>query len=86
MLGGLSQGLAGTVVDPRVIFRKALVLIASSLVLAHNHPSGSLRPSNQDDRLTHQVKSAGSYLDIHLTDHLIISENGYYSYADEGKL
>ncbi|MBK7231147.1 MAG: DNA repair protein RadC [Saprospiraceae bacterium] len=81
-----SGGLTGTVVDPRIIFKKALDLSASSLVLAHNHPSGNLQPSGQDDRLTEQVKHAGSYLDIRLTDHLIISEKGYYSYADEGKL
>ncbi|MBK9270975.1 MAG: DNA repair protein RadC [Saprospiraceae bacterium] len=79
-------GLSGTVVDPRIVFKKALELSASSIILAHNHPSGNLQPSQQDDRLTDQVKSAGAYLDIRMTDHLIISEKGYYSYADEGKL
>ncbi|MEO8820681.1 MAG: JAB domain-containing protein, partial [Ginsengibacter sp.] len=78
--GGISQ----TIVDPRIIFLKALEVQATSLVLCHNHPSGSLRPSRADEELTAKLKSAGKLLDIKVIDHLIVSDEGYYSFADEG--
>jgi len=59
---------------------------ASSLIICHNHPSGNLQPSQQDDLLTQKIKSAALYFDIKLLDHIIVSEEGYYSFADEGKL
>lgn len=77
-------GLTGTVADPRVILRLALEQDAVSIVLCHNHPSGSLRPSRADEQLTLKIREAASYLDIRVLDHIIISEEGYYSFADEG--
>jgi DNA repair protein RadC len=77
-------GISHTIVDPRLIFKKALEVKATSLILCHNHPSGSLRPSRQDEELTAQLKSAGKLLDIQVLDHLIVSDEGYYSFADEG--
>lgn len=77
-------GMTSTVVDPRILFRKAFEVEATSIVLCHNHPSGSLRPSRQDEELTHKLKEAGKYLDIQVVDHLIVSDEGYFSFADEG--
>ncbi len=77
-------GLSGTVADPRVILKKALETNATSLILCHNHPSGNLIPSHADEELTKKIKSAASYCDIQVLDHLIVSEEGYYSFADEG--
>ncbi|MDQ2863473.1 MAG: DNA repair protein RadC [Bacteroidota bacterium] len=77
-------GITSTVVDPRVIFKKAFDTEATSIVLCHNHPSGSLKPSRHDEELTHKIKEAGKYLDIKVIDHLIVSEEGYFSFADEG--
>lgn len=79
-------GVTGTVVDARVVFKKALEENACSLILCHNHPSGTLRPSQADIRLTQKLKKAGETLDIKILDHLIVSEYGYYSFADEGQL
>jgi DNA repair protein RadC len=79
-------GITGTVADPRVILRKALDEDAVSLILCHNHPSGSLKPSRADEELTAKIKEAASYLDIKVLDHIIVSEEGYYSFADEGLL
>lgn len=79
-------GITGTVADPRVILRKALEEDAVNIILCHNHPSGSLRPSRADEQLTTKIKEAASYLDIKVLDHVIVSENGYYSFADEGLL
>ncbi len=76
-------GVAGTVVDAKVVFRKAIEGIASSIILVHNHPSGNLQPSQQDIDLTKKLKKAGETLDIAVLDHLIIAESGYYSFADE---
>lgn len=81
-----SGGVAGTVVDAKMIFQKALERMASSVMLFHNHPSGGLRPSQADITLTTKLKSAGKVMDIEVLDHLIISERGYYSFADEGRL
>jgi DNA repair protein RadC len=79
-------GLTGTVADPRVIFKIALEQEATSLVLCHNHSSGNLRPSKADEELTQKIKTAARYLDIQVMDHLIVSEEGYFSFADGGLL
>lgn len=79
-------GISGTVVDPKIIFSTALENKAVSVVLAHNHPSGNLKPSNEDLRLTRNIKEAGTILEISVIDHLIISNEGYYSFADEGMI
>lgn len=79
-------GVAGTVVDAKIIFKKALELPASALVLCHNHPSGNLRPSGADIEITKKIKAAGELLDINILDHLIVSEMGYFSFADEGMM
>jgi DNA repair protein RadC len=77
-------GTAGTVVDAKIIFKKALEMQASGLILCHNHPSGSLQPSQADISVTRKLKEGGTYLDISILDHLIVSENGYCSLGDEG--
>ena len=79
-------GITGTVADPRVILRKALEEDAVSIILCHNHPSGSLKPSRADEQLTAKIKEAARFLDISVMDHIIVSEDGYYSFADEGIL
>ncbi len=79
-------GITGTVADPRVILRKALEENAVNIILCHNHPSGSLKPSRADEQLTTKIKAAAGYLDIKVLDHIIVSEDGYYSFADEGLL
>lgn len=79
-------GVAGTVVDAKIIFRKGLESLASGIILCHNHPSGNLNPSRADLDITQKLKRAGETLEINILDHLIISENGYFSFADEGKL
>jgi DNA repair protein RadC len=77
-------GLTSTVVDPRMILKKALQNNAVKIAVAHNHPSGSLRPSEADKKLTKQLFEAAKLLDITLIDHLIVAETGYFSFADEG--
>ena len=79
-------GITGTVADPRIILKKALEEDATSIVLCHNHPSGNLRPSRADEELTRKIKEAANYLDIKIIDHIIVSEEGFYSFADEGIL
>ena len=79
-------GITGTVADPRIILKKALSYDAVSLVLRHNHPSGSVKPSRQDEDLTQKIKEAAKFFDILVLDHIIVSEEGYYSFADEGIL
>lgn len=79
-------GITGTVADPRIILRKALEHDAVNIILCHNHPSGSLKPSRADEQLTAKIKEAARLLDLNVLDHLIVSENGYYSFADEGLL
>lgn len=81
-----SGGITGTVADPRMIMQYALLSNATSLILSHNHPSGNLRPSRADEELTNKIKGAATYLDIKILDHIIISDAGYYSFADEGLL
>jgi DNA repair protein RadC len=79
-------GITGTVADPRIILKKALEENAVSIILCHNHPSGSLKPSRADEELTTKIKEAAKYFDIKVLDHIIVSEDGYYSFADEGIL
>jgi DNA repair protein RadC len=79
-------GVAGTVVDPKIIFKVALDHVASSIILCHNHPSGNLNPSLQDREITNKLKEAGRLLDIAVTDHLIIGNNQYFSFSDSGLL
>ncbi|OQA12081.1 MAG: hypothetical protein BWY67_00521 [Bacteroidetes bacterium ADurb.Bin397] len=79
-------GLAGTVVDSKVIFKLALDASASSIIMCHNHPSGNHKPSDADLSLTKRIVEAGKVLDISVLDHLIIAGELYYSFADEGKM
>ena len=77
-------GITGTVADPRVILKRALEESAVNLILCHNHPSGSLKPSRADEQLTGKIREAARLLDIQVLDHIIVSERGYFSFADEG--
>ncbi len=77
-------GQAGTVADPKVIFKLALEENAASIVLAHNHPSGNLKPSNDDIKLTKQMVAAGKMMNLFVVDHLIVADKLFYSFADEG--
>lgn len=79
-------GLHGTVADPKVIFKEALDKRASCIVLCHNHPSGQLRPSEEDIRLTRKLVEGARLLDIQVQDHLIVTSGGYYSFADNGMM
>ena len=79
-------GITGTVADPRVILKRALEEDAVSIVLCHNHPSGSLKPSRADEALTLKIKEAARYFDIRVADHVIVSEAGFFSFADQGLL
>ena len=79
-------GITGTVADPRIILKHALDEGATSIVLSHNHPSGNLHPSQADRELTNKIKNAASYFDIKVLDHIIVSDEGHYSFADEGML
>ncbi len=78
-------GIAGTVTDTRIIFGIAVKSLASAVILAHNHPSGNLKPSDSDKVMTRNLKEAGNILNVSVLDHLIITpEGGFYSFADEG--
>ncbi|WP_347374196.1 DNA repair protein RadC [Aequorivita sp. Q41] len=79
-------GITGTIVDVRLTFKEALQLGAVGIILAHNHPSGTLKPSQSDIQLTKKLKTAGESLDIKVLDHLIITEKAYFSFADENML
>lgn len=79
-------GLTGTLVDTRLVFKKAMEISATAIILAHNHPSETLKPSQADKQLTNKIKVAGETLDIKVLDHLIITSNGYFSFADENEL
>ena len=79
-------GISGTVVDPRVIFKLAVENLASGIVLCHNHPSGNLKPSEEDMRITKRLREGGKLLDIGVLDHLIIAGKQFYSFADNGVL
>lgn len=79
-------GVAGTVVDPKIIFTVALNSCASAIIIAHNHPSGQLKPSESDKTITRKLKEGGKLLDIEVLDHLIMTDQSYLSFADEGLL
>lgn len=83
----ISQGgVTSTVVDVKIILRFAIERLASNMILFHNHPSGNLKPSSFDDTLTDNIKQGASYIDVRLCDHIIFTDSGYYSYADNGRL
>lgn len=77
-------GITGTLVDVRLVFKNALEMGATALILCHNHPSGTLVPSDADKQITKKLKSAGESLEIKVLDHLIVTENNYFSFVDEG--
>lgn len=79
-------GITGTIADPRIILKRALEYDATRIILCHNHPSGNLNPSRQDKELTSKISEAARYLDITVADHIIVSEDGYYSFADNGMM
>lgn len=79
-------GVAGTVVDTKIIFKTALQNYSSSIIICHNHPSGNLKPSEADLKITQNIKEAGKIMEINLLDHLIITDDGFFSFADEGIL
>ena len=79
-------GITGTVADPRVIFAAALKANATAIIISHNHPSGNLKPSKQDEDLTQKIKYAGEFLEIKLLDHVVVTNEGYFSFSDEGLL
>lgn len=77
-------GVTGTVADPKIIYKLALEDLATGVIVAHNHPSGNLKPSQSDIDLTRKLKEAGKFLEVQLLDHLIIANRNYFSFADEG--
>ena len=77
-------GLSGTVIDTRIILKKALDMLASSIIVCHNHPSGNIQPSDADVKITEKLKKAAGILEIKLLDHIIIANKSYFSFADEG--
>ena len=79
-------GISGTVADIRLILKRGIELLASSLIICHNHPSGNLKPSETDLQLTEKIKNAAAQMDIKLLDHLIVTDNSYFSFTDEGIL
>lgn len=79
-------GVSSTIVDPKLVFREAIHRLASSIVVAHNHPSGNLKPSQADIQITRKLASGSQLFDIAFLDHIIISHKGFYSFADEGLL
>jgi len=81
-----SGGVSQTLVDPKLIFKKALDCLASKIILVHNHPSGTLKPSYQDINITKKLQKGGKLLDILIDDHIIITEDGYFSFLDEGMM
>jgi DNA repair protein RadC len=83
----ISQGgVAGTIIDVKIIAKYAVDFLSSNVILAHNHPSGQLFPSDQDLTMTKKVKQALELLDVQVLDHIILTEEGYYSFSDEGTL
>lgn len=79
-------GVHATVADVKIVFQTALLANSSAIIIIHNHPSGALNPSKSDDIITNKIKNAGEILDIPLLDHVILTEDSFYSYADEGKI
>lgn len=81
-----SGGISSTIIDVRVLMKKAIQCHACGIVVAHNHPSGRLNPSEQDVRITKKIREAGKFLDINLMDHIIVGQNGFYSFSDNGMM
>lgn len=81
-----SGGTAATVVEPKMVMKRGIEHLAASIILVHNHPSGNLNPSKQDDALTQRIKEAGVIMEINVVDHLIITPDSYYSYADNDRI
>ncbi|MEO7049834.1 MAG: JAB domain-containing protein [Ferruginibacter sp.] len=81
-----SGGITGTVADPRLILATAIKSLSVAIVLGHNHPSGNLKPSRADEDITEKIKTVAKFHDIILLDHIIVTTEGYYSFADEGGL
>ena len=79
-------GMTGTVADPRLILAGAIKIASCAMILVHNHPSGNLKPARADEDLTFKIREAAKYFDLKVLDHLIITSEGYYSFADEGFL
>ena len=79
-------GIAGTYVDPKIIFKIAINFGASALILAHNHPSGTCRPSYSDEELTRRIKAFGELIEMPVLDHIIVTDNGYFSFSDNAIL
>tara|TARA_Y100001949_G_C15929406_1_gene304926 strand:- start:106 stop:807 length:702 start_codon:yes stop_codon:yes gene_type:complete len=79
-------GVSGTIVDPKMIFKKALDNLASGMILVHNHPSGNLKPSQADIQLTKKLKTSGELLEIPIYDHIIFTDHGYYSFSDQAMI
>lgn len=77
-------GLTGTLVDVRIVLKEALELLAVGMIIAHNHPSGTLKPSNADRNLTNKIKESAKIVDIQVLDHVIVTADGYFSFADDG--
>jgi len=83
----ISQGgISGTIIDTRIILKNAVDRLSSSIILCHNHPSGNLKPSDADIRITNKLKDSAQIMDLNLLDHIIIADNSYFSFADEGLL
>ena len=83
----ISQGgVSATIVDPKIILRYAIENLATAIILVHNHPSGNLMPSREDDNQTERIAKAAKLFDIQLVDHLIVAAGNFYSYANEGRL
>lgn len=78
-------GISATIMDPKLIFKTAIEQLASSIIMIHNHPSGNLKPSLQDEALTNQICAAGQLLDLPVLDHLIFTDEGFFSFRDNGK-
>jgi len=81
-----SGGMTGTIADPRIILKKALEEEAVSIILCHNHPSGNLKPSKADEEITFKIRNAAKFFDIQVLDHIIVSTEGYFSFADDGMM
>lgn len=79
-------GTGGTIVDPKIIFKKALSLNSNCIILSHNHPGGTLQPSKEDIRLTKKLVEFGKMMELPIVDHIIYTDDGYYSFADQGAI
>jgi len=79
-------GITGTVTDVRIVLKRAIEFGATAMIVAHNHPSGALKPSENDKRMTRKLVDAAQTLDLHLLDHLIVTRSGYFSFSDQGMM